>query len=85
MAFSIVSFIFKLFFIATINQTIYLREYGLLLSEVITLPHTVATMPPTRYYLFIKLRTVKSHSTVILAPLLGPEFLQKRPLLKRHI
>jgi len=56
-----------------INQVIYLREYGLLLSDVITLRQTEATMPPKLYYLFIKLRSVKYQNTEMLTPLLGAE------------
>jgi len=51
MTFDIVSFVIKLFFISKIFKIIYL-----LLSDVITLRQTEATMSPKRYYLFIKLR-----------------------------
>jgi len=61
-----------------INQTIYL------LSDVITLWQTEATMPPKLYYLFIKLRSVKYHNARMLTPLLGPELLQKSLLLERR-
>lgn len=61
------------------NQIIYL-----LLSDIITLRQTEATMSPKRYYLFTKLRRVKYHNAGMLTPLLGPEFLQKRLLLKRR-
>jgi hypothetical protein len=73
MTFGIVRFILKLFFVSMINQIIYLREYGLLLSEVITLRQTEATMPPKRYYLLIKLCSVKCHNAEMLTPLLGAE------------
>jgi len=67
-----------MFFISMVNQIIYL------LSEIITLRQTEATMPPKRYRLFIKLHSVKYHNSGTLTPLFGPELLQKSLLLKRQ-
>ena len=79
MTFGKVKFMLKLLFISMINQIIYL-----LLSHAIILWQTEAIMPPKRYYLFIKLRSVKYDNARILTPLLGTEFLQTYLLLKRR-